>query len=126
MRTQIRFSRCGPARAFSAGLENPVAYTTHCKWGAVIRYHRTIDPQGAKNARLDIIRSVSRDIGAGHAGGLGRPSGSCPCKRGSSDSSNALGAPPLGHVCKRLEPEQDHADVDHGEIVLATLFVSSS
>src|SRR3954464_596246 len=30
----------------------------------------------------------------------------------------------LGRVCKRLQPEQDHADVDHGEIVLATLLVA--
>src|SRR4051812_40307683 len=29
----------------------------------------------------------------------------------------------LGRVCKRLEPEQDHADVDHGEIVVGTLFI---
>src|SRR3954463_2781169 len=31
---------------------------------------------------------------------------------------------PLGRVCKRLQPEQDHADVDHGEIVLATLLIA--
>src|SRR3954453_20790062 len=29
----------------------------------------------------------------------------------------------LGRVCKRLQPEQDHADVDHGEIVVATLLI---
>src|SRR3954451_6673984 len=29
----------------------------------------------------------------------------------------------LGRVCKRLHPEQDHADVDHGKVVLATLFI---
>jgi hypothetical protein len=29
----------------------------------------------------------------------------------------------LGRVCKRLEPEQDHADVDHGETVVGTLFI---
>ena len=32
----------------------------------------------------------------------------------------------LGRVCKRLQPEQDHADVDHGEIVVATLLIASS
>src|SRR6195952_4141933 len=32
----------------------------------------------------------------------------------------------LGCVCKRLHPEQDHADVDHGEIVVATLLIASS
>src|SRR3978361_713844 len=30
----------------------------------------------------------------------------------------------LSRVCKRLHPEQDHADVDHGEIVLATLLIA--
>src|SRR4051812_12767355 len=30
----------------------------------------------------------------------------------------------LGRVCKRLQPEQDHADVDHGEIVVATLLIA--
>src|SRR3954470_14901708 len=29
----------------------------------------------------------------------------------------------LRRVCKRLHPEQDHADVDHGKIVLAALFI---
>src|SRR3954454_14751512 len=33
---------------------------------------------------------------------------------------------PLGRVCKRLQPEQDHADVDHGEIVVATLLIPRS
>src|SRR4051795_983540 len=32
----------------------------------------------------------------------------------------------LGRVCKRLQPEQDHADVDHGEIVVATLLIPHS
>ena len=32
----------------------------------------------------------------------------------------------LGRVCKRLQPEQDHADVDNGEIVVATLLIASS
>src|SRR3954447_4736111 len=32
----------------------------------------------------------------------------------------------LGRVCKRLQPEQDHADVDHGEIVVATLLIPRS
>jgi hypothetical protein len=31
----------------------------------------------------------------------------------------------LSRVCKRLQPEQDHADVDHGEILLAMLFISN-
>src|SRR4051795_6500589 len=31
---------------------------------------------------------------------------------------------PLGRVCKRLHPEQDHADVDHGEVVVAALFIA--
>ena len=30
----------------------------------------------------------------------------------------------LGRVCKRLHPEQDHADVDNGKIVLTTLFIA--
>ena len=30
----------------------------------------------------------------------------------------------LGRVCKRLYPEQDHADVDHGKIVVGALFIA--
>src|SRR5690242_17014512 len=30
----------------------------------------------------------------------------------------------LGRVCKRLQPEQDHADVDHSEVVVATLLIA--
>src|SRR4051795_432594 len=31
----------------------------------------------------------------------------------------------LGLICKRLHPKQDHADLDHGQIVVATLFITS-
>src|SRR3954454_15755595 len=41
-----------------------------------------------------------------------RPETSAVCRHG------------LGRVSKRLQPEQDHADVDHGEIVLATLLIA--
>src|SRR5438309_3507063 len=43
-----------------------------------------------------------------------RPETSAVCRHG------------LGRVCKRLQPEQDHADVDHGEIVVATLLIPRS
>src|SRR4051812_39143570 len=85
-----------------------LAYTTHCKWGAATPYQRTIDPHGAKNARFDIILPVSRDIGAGHAGGLARPPGSCQCKR---SSSSALGAPPLttGREYRQFSSQAENA-----------------
>src|SRR4051795_12726815 len=48
-------------------------------------------------------------------------------KKAITDYRKAAGQPEgLGRVCKRLQPEQDHADVDHGEIVVATLLIPRS
>src|SRR4051794_22684286 len=92
-----------------------LAHTTHCKWGAATPYQRTIDPHGSKNARFDIILPVSRDIGAGHAGGLARPPGSCQCKR---SSSSALGAPPLttGREYRQFSSQAENALIRQGDL----------